>query len=387
MNLHLDTLLNFPNATVEACSHIEDSCHLKIRWLNDGINCPICGAFTDDLHQTKRPLIRDLPVFGRSTYLEVPHRQFYCPHCQRFFYESFNFIDFRRHQTCRYQQHVFERVSATTILQVSREEGLSEGQVRSIFEHLSEPKKKSYWGEPTRISIDEISLRKGHQQFVTVICDIDRGDLIEVIDSHKQDEIIEALSQLSLETREKVEEVSLDMWGGYTKVVEEIFPNAQIVYDRFHIMKNVNEELNKIRLAAGINDKGSRGLLLSNREDIEQDEKRKEKLVKILSQSPTLAIAYEFKEELRTIFETSKTLNQGKHRLEKWLRHAQQIYHQASNMIRSHLSGICNYFINRTTSGVMEGINNRIKLIKRQGYGFTNFESFRSRLLACFSDK
>jgi transposase len=58
----------------------------------------------------------------------------------------------------------------------------------------------------------------------------------------------------------------------------------------------------------------------------------------------------------------------------------------AVTTIRNHLDGICNYFLNRTTSGVMEGIDNRLKVIKRQAYGFVGFDNFRDRLLACFPD-
>jgi transposase len=65
---------------------------------------------------------------------------------------------------------------------------------------------------------------------------------------------------------------------------------------------------------------------------------------------------------------------------------AQEVYSEVIGTIRNHLDGISNYFRNRTTSGAMEGINNRIKLIKRQAYGFVNFNNFRERLLACFSD-
>jgi transposase len=86
------------------------------------------------------------------------------------------------------------------------------------------------------VSIDEVSKRKGHKDFVTVVSSIDAGALLEVIDSHKQDDIIEVLKQQPIEIREKVEEVSIDMWGGFPKVVKEVFPNAKIVIDRFHVM-------------------------------------------------------------------------------------------------------------------------------------------------------
>lgn len=219
---------------------------------------------------------------------------------------------------------------------------------------------------------------------MTVVCDIDQGQLIEVIDSHKQEDIIEVLRQQPVEVREIVEEVSVDMWGGFPKVVEEVFPNAVIVFDRFHVMKPVNEELNLIRKQVRIKDKGSKFILLKNGEDLTAEEKTK--LESILSRSKRLRSAYEWKEEFREIYEKVTTVEEGKVRLSEWLNKAQSVYCAAITTIRNHLDGICNYFINRTTSGAMEGINNRIKLIKRQAYGFVNFDNFRARLLACFSD-
>ncbi len=329
-------------------------------------------------------LIRDLPVFGRVVYLKVPRRQFYCSNCQRYFTERLEFADWERRYTQRYEEYIYQRIKSSNIEQVSREEGLSFEKVQGIFNHQNAQKKTDDWGEVKRLSIDEVSQRKGHQDFVTVVADIDRGQLIEVIDSHKQEDIIEVLKQQPIEMRQRVEEVSVNMWGGFPKVVAEVFPNAEIVFDRFHVMKPVNEELNKIRKQVHITDKGSKYLLLRNGEKLTESEKLK--LEDILSRSKRLRNAYQWKEEFRDIYETSTTVEEGKSRLEEWLCKAQAVYSDAITTIRNHLDGICNYFINRTTSGAMEGINNRIKLIKRQSYGFVNFENFRARLLACFSD-
>ena len=109
---------------------------------------------------------------------------------------------------------------------------------------------------------------KGHQDFVTVVADIDRGKLVEVIDSHKQEDIIKVLQQQPLRLREQVEEVSVDMWGGFPKVVQAVFPNARIVFDRFHVMKPVNEELNKVRKQTRMTLKGSKFILLKNGVDL-----------------------------------------------------------------------------------------------------------------------
>ena len=82
----------------------------------------------------------------------------------------------------------------------------------------------------------------------------------------------------------------------------------------------------------------------------------------------------------------SKTVKTGRRKLEKWLKTAQPCYGTSVQTIWNHFDGICNHFRNRTTSGVMAGINNRMKLKMLQGYGFSNFENFRSRLLACLGD-
>lgn len=208
--------------------------------------------------------------------------------------------------------------------------------------------------------------------------------MIEVIDNHQQEDIIEILKQQPIEVRAKVEEVSVDMWGGFPKVVKKVFPNAVVVIDRFHVMKLVNEELNKIRRQSGVSDRGSKFILLKNGKDLTAEEKTK--LEEILKRSKRLGKAYEWKEEFRAIYEQPLTVEEGKRQIQGWLDKARVVYSEASTTIRNHLDGISNYFGNRTTSGAMEGINNRIKLIKRQAYGFVNFNNFRERLLACFSD-
>ena len=299
MDFNLDKLLNFPNATVESCSIIDDVNYFQIRWLNEKIKCPICGETITKIHQERHSLIRDLSVFGREVYLKIPHRQFYCHSCQHYVFEQLDFIDWRRRQTSRYQEYIYQRVKVTTVMQVSREENLTEDRVQSIFNLLSAPISKKKWDRPKRLSIDEISLRKGHKDFVTVISDIDTGELLEVINSHKQDKIIETLTEIDLEVRLCVTEVSIDMWGGYPLVVEKMFPNAQIVYDRFHVMQHVNRELNKLRITVGVTERGSKYLLLSNGADLNVEEQ--EKLKVILEQSPCLDIAYQLKEELRSI--------------------------------------------------------------------------------------
>ena len=125
----------------------------------------------------------------------------------------------------------------------------------------------------------------------------------------------ETLSQQPIEVRKQVEEVSVNMWGGYPKVIEEIFPNATIVYDRFHVIKKVNDELNRIRKEEGITDRGSKFILLKNYVDLSDEQE--EKLIVILAQSKTLTEAYILKEELREIYETLYNVEENKSEIEK----------------------------------------------------------------------
>src|SRR4028118_615908 len=144
-------------------------------------------------------------------------------------------------------------------------------------------------------------MRKCPGNLVTVVSDISEGNLIEMIDSHRCEEIIEVLMTQPIEVREQVEEVSVDMWGGFPKVIKQVFPNAQVIIDRFHVMKVVNKDLNKLRRAAGITDRQSKYLLLSNRINLNSEQLHR--LEATLKKSESLRIAYEMKEKFREIYE------------------------------------------------------------------------------------
>ena len=155
--------------------------------------------------------------------------------------ESLTFVDWERRYTQQYEDYIYQQVQAASIQQVSREENLSWDQVQGIFKHKF-AQQKTDWGTVRRVGIDEVSQRKGHKDFVPVVCDIDQSNLLEVIDRYKQADIIEVPLQQPLELRQQVEEVSIDMWEGFPKVVASVFLNAQIVFDRFHVMRPVNQD-------------------------------------------------------------------------------------------------------------------------------------------------
>ncbi len=380
MDIHLDTLLNLPDVTVFTCYQKEGYAILELDLLNPEVKCNYCDFETDNIHQIRPVLVRDLSICGYSVYLKVPRRQIYCPHCQKYSTEQLDFLEKGGKYTKRYEEYIYERVKELTVEQVSYQENLSAEQVQNIFSRIASLKKKD-WGMPQRISLDEISKRKGKRDFATVVSDLDSSSLLDVIDSHKSEEIIEELNSYPLEIREGVQEVSVDICPVFHKVIPAVFPNAIIVVDRFHVMKLVNQAVNKIRLSLELKGLKNRCLIMKNNQDLTEAEQ--EELIQLLSHSPTLAIAYELKEELRAIYEDNNTVRMGIRKLRKWLVSAKIVLGKTAHTIEKYLLEICHYFINRTTSGVMEGLNNRIKLILRQSYGFKNFKLLREKLLAC----
>lgn len=141
MDFHLDTLLNFPNVTIESCLQQSNEVYLKLRFLNEESRCPHCEDLSSELHQVRPIVIRDLSVFGQPTYLKVPRRQFYCRGCQRYFTEVLAFMEAGRHYTRRYEAHIYQQVKLSGIEPVSRVEGLSFDCIQGIFKHQCAQKK------------------------------------------------------------------------------------------------------------------------------------------------------------------------------------------------------------------------------------------------------
>ncbi len=143
MNFHLDNLLHLPYVTVLTCQQHEGFLILTLDLLNEGIVCPHCQSYTDNLHQTRPILVRDLSIFGQGVYLKVPRRQFICPHCGKYPTECLDFLDKRRNYTKRYEEYIYEKVKEITVEQVSKNEQLSPEQVQNIFQRIAQEKKKT----------------------------------------------------------------------------------------------------------------------------------------------------------------------------------------------------------------------------------------------------
>ena len=142
MDFHLNSLLNLPNITVLSCQQQEGLIFFSLDFLNNGILCPHCQTYTDNLHQTRPILVRDLSIVGQGVYLKVPRRQFICPHCGKYPTELLEWIGPRRNYTKRYEEYIYEKVKELTVEQVSKTEQLSPEQVQNIFSREASKKKR-----------------------------------------------------------------------------------------------------------------------------------------------------------------------------------------------------------------------------------------------------
>lgn len=232
---------------------------------------------------------------------------------------------------------------------------------------------------------------------MVVLVDLDSHQLIGMARSRTHADIKAVLLSWGAEILANIEEVSIDLSGSYRGLVQRLMPDADIVADRFHVMKLVNTELNRARNtfirkptelpkgtspeAAKTAMKNSKYALLKPEERL--TDKQKEKLAEVKQVAPRLALMHEHKEAFRALFDHDNS-GEATLGLLDWMAEAQSLYQSSVATMTRWFGEIIQYFEHRTTSGVVEGINNRLKLIKRSGYGFRNFERFRLRCLICW---
>ena len=183
-----------------------------------------------------------------------------------------------------------------------------------------------------------------------------------ILAGKKQEEIKEVLLGWGKEVLEQIEEVSIDLWKGYRNVVRDLMPNAQVVADRFHVMAQINKELDgqRKREKRQVED-------LIKKAESSEEKADQEKVLEGLKKSKYVLLKNEpdlNEEQKAKLVQVKVYLLLSKHyTIIRWL------------------DEIIAYFDYKTTSGVVEGINNKLKLIKRSAYGFRNFENFRVRCL------
>lgn len=357
--------------------------------------CPHCQKHTDKIHQSHWYRVRDLPWSNFDIFLHINRRQFRCKNCRKVFSEELSFVKKRRTYTKRLANQVVKEVLETDIVNTAKRNGLTPAEIETLLKEAEEDFLTEKPRDLKKLGIDEITHLKGGKNYAAVLVDLEKIKPIAFLEKRSKKVIAEYLIGLGSEILSQIEEVSIDLWKPYQSVVEELMPNAKVVADRFHVMKQVNEELDqrrrtdkkqaeklknqkeRKRKVEGL--KHSKYPLLKKQEHLEEEEKNK--LKEVAKVAPELIRMYEIKEELRKIFESEITADEALWKFLEWWESAYKYFPKSCQTIRRWLSEILGYFDHRTTQGVVEGINQKIKLIKRRAFGFMNFNNFRIRTL------
>jgi transposase len=390
----LTELLNLPEVVVESSVQEGKTLILSVTKKTKSAVCPQCGKQSHHLHQNQKYLIKDLPMGDKEVFLNINRRRFKCKKCRKTFNEELEFVGVRRKYTHRYAENIVKQLINSDIRNVAKNNRLSDEEVDSMLEDIAKNLCPINVSDLKRLGIDEISLVKGQGKFIVVLVDIDSGKLIGLVKERKQIEIENVMKKWGEKVLEQIEEVSIDMTGNYKNLVDKICPNAVVTVDRFHVTKIIHEELNQARIAEK---KAASELNVESREKVfnslkgnkytilkaedKLTEQQKIKLDRIREASPLIAIMHSLKEEFRNLFDTSEDAGTGILGLLDWLEKAAPYYQKSVNTIKRWFGEVAGYFDRKTTSGVVEVINNKLKLIKRSGFGFRSFRNFEIRAL------
>ena len=359
--------------------------------------CSSCGSRELIRRGTQLRSWRATPIGRKRVYLSLAVPRVQCRRCGAVRQVEVGFADARRSYTHAFSRYALELVRLTTIQDAARHLGVSwdvikELQKQDLRRRFSRPSLRGL----QRIAIDEIAVKKGHK-YLTIVLDLDHGAVVFVGDG-KGTEALEPFWKRLARSRAAIQAVAMDMSPAYIAAVSKNLPKAKIVFDRFHVMKLMNEKLSELR--RGLQQeadqlgkkmlKGTRWLLLKNPENLNETRGDRQKLDEALAFNKPLATAYYMKDLLRLFWELP-----NKTRAERFLQHwcdyawesGIKALKNMANTLALHRFGLLAYYDFPISSGPMEGTNNKIKTMKRQAYGYRDMEFFKLKILALHEAK
>ena len=374
---------------------------ITIESTKKGTNCRWCGQWTTKSHgYDKWVQKRHLPVFGRPTYLRYRPRRYQCEHCEKkpTTTQRLDWQEKGSPNTMAYDEYILLQIVNSTIEDVSVKERMSYDSVLGVMERrISAETDWSTYRAIGVIGLDEIALKKGHRDFVTIVTgrlENDRIVILGVLPDRQKDTVIDFLRSIPMHLANTIHTACCDMYEGYTEAVREELSMAQIVVDRFHVTRYYYKAADKLRkheLRRLKNElpedeykllKGSMWAFRKRRADLEPEERKV--LRRLFSHSPVLKQVYALREDLTDIFDLRISKPVASRKLRAWIRRVQRTeltcFNDFIKTLENWFDEITNYFINRDTSGFVEGFNNKIKVLKRRCYGIFNLQHLYQRI-------
>ena len=349
--------------------------------------CPVCKKKRRRVIETRTRKIRDDNISKEKCFIVIKAYRILCKGCYRGM-EKLDFILPGERFTERFADYIFDLCEKMTLTDVSKMAMINWRTAKRIDKNKLKERFKGLKGiSPTRIGVDEIAVEKGHK-YITIVRDIDTG-VIWVGDKRKEETLNQFFSELGKRKCKKIIVAVMDMWDPFIKSVKNN-TNAEIVFDKFHIAKKINEAVDQIRknefAKADIEErkrmKHKRFLILYRNKNLNKEQEKD--LNELMKQNKNLYRAYLLKEQVLSIFDRRQK-NIALERLKIWKKnvHKSKIeeFHKLLKTLERYEYGIDNYFTHHVTNCASEGYNNKINIIKRRAYGFKDIEYFRLKIL------
>lgn len=352
--------------------------------------CPKCATLSKSIYDHVWVKIQDAPIREKRVILKIKKRRFYCRPCKKPFTEPVQGIRKRHRTTERLRKHIMWCADHfSNLYSIQKQLDVSSWLIhKCVYEQLDLQIKKinNPWSQT--IGIDEHAFKKnkkrGYREFVTIFVEYNHKRIRELALGRSPSEILCDERLMQIPGREGVKNVIIDLSKPYHKLARELFPNARIVADRFHVIRLFNNILNNYRkFATGdVRRNPIRKLLLKKYKDLDLHVRRV--LEKWLDQNPKVKEVYYFKECMHRFYNIK-----GKQFASKVLiKITDEMANSTIPEIRSlretihkWRNEILQFFENGLTNGRTEGFNRVAKLVQRNAYGFKNYENYRKQLI------
>jgi|SRR3989338_4002088 len=360
---------------------------VTLKRTDEKCKCPKCKRRCSIIECYNR-IIRDLDLCGLKCYIILETYHIKCS-CGYYGIEKLDFLDKYARYTKRFVEYVAQLCQKMSLKDVAEIAGINWKTAKRIDkEELQKLVKGLKNADPKRIGVDEVAYEKGHK-YLTVVRDLDLGRVIWVKEGRAKEDLDQFFVELGKKKCKRIIVAVIDMWKPYIASIKE-YTNAEIVFDKFHVAKKINEAVDNIRKKEfakadkeeRINMKHKRFLILSRRKNLKPEEV--ESLDILMQQNNPLYIAYLMKEQGLDVFDETDPIS-GIARIHKWIDNVIltgiEEFNSVIETIKNYLYGIVNYFKYKLTNAASEGFNTKITVIKRRAYGFRDLEYFKLKIL------
>lgn len=400
-------ILGISNVTVQNVEITEDNEFvITVKSTNDEIKCKKCNNTTSPHGRARAVRLRHLPIFDNETYIQISPIRGICNKCDgnpTTIQES-DWYNSGSSYTKAYERNVLLSLINSTIADVSMKEGLGYKAVEGIIDRYIETEVN--WDNVQTIGlfgIDEISLKKGYKDYVTVLTSRSEQGIriLGIIKGREKADIKRFFNSIPMHLRKTIIAICSDMYDGFINAAKEVFGgDIPVVADRYHVSKLYRKSLVALRkkelkrLKKSLPKEKYHELkpaisLLRKRKECEINEQEKEVLKPLFDVAPKIKKAYSFSLQLTAIYNKHSTTNEALESLNSWISEVEKsdinCFKDFIKTLKKYKAEICNYFIGRHNSGFVEGCNNKIKVLKRRCYGIFNIKHLFQRIVLDFS--